>query len=219
MSGASGLTKRAGCDALSTRISWQRRLVGVAALAATLMLAGCAGGGTPDALYGLVAPSAIETSTPARAARVQVLVPAPRALQALDTSAIAVVDEGPVYTYFPKAAWTDALPKVIQAKMVEALENTRGLRGVGMPGEGLLIDYQLQTDLRAFELRVDGQDRAVVEVMARLVNDRNGRTRSSRIFRSQVPARSTDVRDAVAAMNQAADAVLREMAAWVLSNV
>jgi len=148
-----------------------------------------------------------------------VLVPQPRALQALDTANIAVVDAGPVYTYFPKAAWTDTLPKVVQAKIVQSLENTRGLRGVGLPGEGLLIDYQLQTDLRAFELRIDGRDRAVVEIMARLVNDRNGRTRASRIFRAEAPAKSTSVRDGVAAMNAAADAVLREMSAWVLGNV
>ncbi len=188
-------------------------------LSLALAVAGCAGSSAPDAYYGLTTPAAAEAGRAGRAARVQVLVPAPRALQALDTSSIAVVDTGPVYTYFPKAAWTDTLPKVVQAKIVQSLENTRGLRGVGLPGEGLLIDYQLQSDLRAFELRIDGQDRAVVEMMVRLVNDRNGRTKASRIFRTEVPAKSTSVTDAVAAMNAAADAVLREISAWVLSNV
>jgi len=198
--------------------TWRRGLRMIA-LAGIVALAGCAGGGAPDALYGLVAPAEMQVEARRRAASVQVLVPPPRALQALDTSNIAVVDEGPVYTYFPKAAWTDTLPKVVQAKIVETLENTRGLRGIGLPGEGLLIDYQLQTDLRAFELRIDGQDRAVVELMARLVDDRNGRTKSSRIFRAEVPASSTNVADAVQAMNRAADGVLRDLAAWVLSRV
>ncbi len=193
--------------------------VSAAGLSLALLLAGCGSASTPDAYYGLTTPALAEKAAPGRSGSVQVLVPAPRALQALDTASIAVVDAGPVYTYFPKAAWTDTLPKVVQAKIVQSLENTRGLRGVGLPGEGLLIDYQLQTDLRSFQLQIDGQDRAVVEVMARLVNDRNGRTKASRIFRAEAPARSTNVRDAVDAMNAAADSVLREISAWVLSNV
>ncbi|WP_029058892.1 ABC-type transport auxiliary lipoprotein family protein [Stappia stellulata] len=200
-------------------MSFARISAAIVGMALLISLGGCAANNTPEAYYGLSAPTDLETQTRSRSGARQVLVPEPRALQALDTANIAVVDDGPVYTYFPKAAWTDTLPKVVQAKMVRALENTRGLRGVGLPGEGLLIDYQLQTDLRAFELRVDGRDRAVVEIMARLVNDRNGRTRASRIFRAEAPAKSTSVRDAVSAMNAAADAVLREMSAWVLGNV
>jgi cholesterol transport system auxiliary component len=188
-------------------------------MALALVLAGCASSSAPDAYYGLSSPDRIGSDSSRRGRGVQVLVPAPRALQALDTSSIAVVDTGPVYTYFPKAAWTDTLPKVVQAKIVRTLENTSGLRGVGLPGEGLLIDYQLQTDLRAFEFHVDGRNRAVVEVMARLVNDRNGRTKASRVFSAEVPASGTSVTDAVKAINQATDSVLDEMAAWVLSNV
>lgn len=196
-----------------------RGAVTAVGLSLALLLAGCGSASTPDAYYGLTTPTVTEKTVPGRSGSIQVLVPAPRALQALDTASIAVVDAGPVYTYFPKAAWTDTLPKVVQAKIVQSLENTRGLRGVGLPGEGLLIDYQLQTDLRSFQLQIDGQNRAVVEVMARLVNDRNGRTKASRIFRAEAPARSTNVRDAVDAMNAAADSVLREISAWVLSNV
>lgn len=55
--------------------------------------------------------------------------------------------------------------------------------------------------------------------MARLVNDRNGRTKASRVFSAEVPASGTSVTDAVKAINQATDSVLDEMAAWVLSNV
>jgi cholesterol transport system auxiliary component len=191
----------------------------IGALALAVVLGGCASSSSPDAYYGLTAPTASDVASRSGGRSIQLLVPPPRALQALDTVSIAVVDTGPVYTYFPKAAWTDTLPKVLQAKIVQTLENTRGLRGVGLPGEGLLIDYQLQTDLRSFELHVDGQDRAVVELMARLVNDRNGRTKASRVFRAEVPASGVAVGDAVKAMNAAADGVLSELAAWVLANV
>lgn len=189
-----------------------------AALLATLVagLGACAST-SPSALYGLNAPRSVDVAA-ARSSR-QILVPQPSALQALDTANIAVVDTGPIYTYFPRAAWSDTLPKVVQAKIIETLENTGRLRGVGRPGEGLLIDYQLQTDLRAFELRIDGQDRAYVEIAARLLNDRTGRTQASRVFSAEVPSRGVSVDQAVEAMNAAVDRVLSEMAAWVLRQV
>ncbi|MTI45292.1 cholesterol transport system auxiliary component [Roseibium hamelinense] len=189
----------------------------LAGFAGTGLLAGCASNNTPSVLYGLTAAD-LETE-PGRNRGAQVLVPRPRALKALDTDNIAVVDSGPVYSYFPKAAWADTLPSVIQTKMVQTLENTGRLRGVGFPGDGLLIDYQLQIEVRAFELRLDGANRGVVELAARLVNDRNGRAVASRVFRAETPSGGTSVDQAVAAMNRSADQVFADMAAWVLGRV
>ncbi len=103
------------------------------------------------------------------------LVANPAALQALDTNNIAVTQGGgPIYSYYPKVAWTDTLPRVFQAKLIETLENSGSLRGVALPGQGLLIDYQLQTTLRSFELQVDGGDRAYVEVLRGLLTITTG---------------------------------------------
>ncbi|GAA0773631.1 ABC transporter [Roseibium denhamense] len=186
------------------------------ALGLGVLVSGCASSG-PSAFYSLEAGNV--GGLTGRSSRVQVLVAAPRALKALDTSYIAVVDDGPVYSYFPAVAWADTLPNVVQLKLVETLQNTGRLRGVGLPGDGLLIDYQLQTDIRKFELRVGGANRAVVEIAARVVNDRNGRTVATRVFRADTPSGSTDVSKAVEAMNTSADKVFAEMAAWTLQNV
>lgn len=126
------------------------------ALGLGMLVSGCASS-APSAYYSVRAADAAGLG--GRSSRVQVLVAAPRALKALDSSYIAVVDKGPVYSYFPDSAWADTLPNVVQLKLVETLQNTGRLRGVGVPGDGLLIDYQLQTEIRAFELRVDGTDR------------------------------------------------------------
>ncbi|WP_417670840.1 ABC-type transport auxiliary lipoprotein family protein [Roseibium sp.] len=188
----------------------------LAVLGGGALLAGCAGN-APSALYGLSAGSL--TQAPGRAKGAQVLVTRPRALKALDTNYIAVVAEGPVYSYFPKAAWTDALPSVVQSKIVETLQGTGRLRGVGFPGDGLLIDYQLQTEVRAFSFHVDGADRGVVEVAAKLVNDRNGRAMGTRVFRAETLAASSSVDHAVRALNASADKVFADMAAWVLQKI
>lgn len=182
----------------------------------SLLLASCASSG-PSALYGLNA--AQIDSAKGRKRGAQILVSRPRALKALDTEYIAVVDRGPVYSYFPKAAWADALPSVVQTKIVQTLENTGRLRGVGFPGDGLLIDYQLQTELRAFELLIDGANRGVVEIAAKLVNDRNGRAVANRVFRAETLAGGNSVDKAVEALNTAADQVFGEIAVWILQRV
>lgn len=192
----------------------RRHALGIVGLG--LLAAGCASS-TPSAFYSLSAGDVSEFS--GRSSRVQVLVAAPRAIKALDTSYIAVVDKGPVYSYFPGAAWADTLPNIVQLKLVETLQNTNRLRGVGVPGDGLLIDYQVQTEIRAFELRVDGSDRALVEISARIVNDRNGRTVATRVFSSQARSSSVTVDRAVEAMNVAADRVFADLATWTLQNV
>jgi cholesterol transport system auxiliary component len=188
----------------------------VSALCGSAVVSGCSSAG-PSAFYSLQAADAGSVS--GRSSRVQVLVAPPRALKALDTSYIAVVDSGPVYSYFPKVAWADTLPNVVQTKLVQTLQNTGRLRGVGLPGDGLLIDYQLQTDIRAFELSVEGANRGVVEIAARVVNDRNGRTVASKVFRRETPSGSSDVDKAVAAMNRSAEQVFSDIAAWTLRNV
>ncbi len=188
----------------------------LSALGLGVLVSGCAST-APNAFYSLDA--ADVGGLRGRSSRVQVLVAAPRALKALDTTYIAVVDRGLVYSYFPKTAWADTLPNVVQSKLVETLQNTGRLRGVGVPGDGLLIDYQLQTEIRAFELRIDGASRGAVEISARVVNDRNGRTVATKVFRAETPSGSTSVDKAVEAMNASADRVFTEMAAWTLQNV
>ncbi|WP_298819380.1 ABC-type transport auxiliary lipoprotein family protein [uncultured Roseibium sp.] len=192
----------------------RRRVLG--ALGLGVLVSGCASS-APSAFYSIEA--ADVGGLAGRSSRVQVLVASPRALKALDSSYIAVVDKGPIYSYFPNSAWADTLPNVVQLKLVETLQNTGRLRGVGLPGDGLLIDYQLQTEIRAFELRVEGANRGVVEISARVVNDRNGRTVATKVFRAETPSGSTSVDKAVEAMNTSADRVFAEMAAWTLRNV
>ncbi|MBN9671432.1 ABC-type transport auxiliary lipoprotein family protein [Roseibium aggregatum] len=192
----------------------RRSVLGVLGLG--VLVSGCAST-APSAYYSLQA--ADVGSLRGRSSRVQVLVAAPRALKALDSSYIAVVEKGPVYTYFPGSAWADTLPNVVQLKLQETLQNTGRLRGVGVPGDGLLIDYQLQTEIRAFELRVGGASRGVVEISARVVNDRNGRTVATEVFRAETPAGSTSVDKAVEAMNASADRVFSAITAWTLKHV
>jgi len=109
--------------------------------------------------------------------------------------------------------WSDRLPKLLQARMVETLQNSGHIRAAAVPGQGLLIDYQLVIDVRAFELRQEG---AIADFAARVMDDRNGRVLRSRVFREVVPVASTRPAVVVQALDFAMDKTFADIANWAL---
>ncbi len=184
----------------------------------TLLLSGCIIGGStaPNAIFDLSAPADPDVRYQSNA---QILIPKPRAIQALATSNIAVVSDGNEISYFPKVVWSDELPNLVQANLVETFENSGRIKAVGLPGEGLLINYQISTEIRAFQLNVSGGRRAIVSIAAKIINDRNGRVVATEIFRAEVPVPSDQPAAAVLGMNSAANAVFTDIAAWVLRRI
>ncbi|THV34832.1 ABC transporter [Rhizobium rosettiformans W3] len=196
-----------------------RRLLSVTALvpALGLGLAACGSKAVNDT-FDLTA-SVSEIATPASARNRQLLVADPSALKALDSEQILVRVSGAEIQYLSQSQWSDRLTRVVQSKLVEAFENTNRLGGVGKPGQGLAIDYQLITDVRAFEISAEGADRGVVEISAKLLNDRNGTVRAQRVFRAEVPSSGTDNAAYVAALDRAFARVTADIVGWTLQSM
>ena len=74
---------------------------------------------------------------------------------------LALKDETGAQVVGPEGVWGDKLPRIVQSKLVEAFENSGKLGGVGMPGQGLAIDYQIVTDIRSFEIDASNGNQAV----------------------------------------------------------
>lgn len=195
------------------------RLLSVTALvpALGLGLAACGSKAVNDT-FDLTA-SVSEIATPASARNRQLLVADPSALKALDSEQILVRVSGAEIQYLSQSQWSDRLTRVVQSKLVEAFENTNRLGGVGKPGQGLAIDYQLITDVRAFEISAEGADRGVVEISAKLLNDRNGTVRAQRVFRAEVPSSGTDNAAYVAALDRAFARVTADIVGWTLQSM
>jgi cholesterol transport system auxiliary component len=187
----------------------------VLALAAT-MLAGCLGGGADKDTFGLSAVPEIEGPS---AKNRQILVPEPTAVKALDSEQVVIRLSGVEIQYLSKARWGDRLPKLVQAKLVEAFENTGRIGGVGKPGEGLAIDYQIVTDIRAFQVEANGGQHARVEISVKLLNDRNGTVRAQRVFSATSAVQGGDNRDYIAALDRAFAQVSTEIVAWTLKAI
>lgn len=196
---------------------WRRSVRVLPPLALILLVAGCSlFRGPPPETYELAGPSAIPRLSSGTAA--QILIPEPSALKTLDTQRI-VVATGPRLSYYPDAQWQDRMPKVYQAKAIEAFENSKRAKAVGRPGEGLSIDYQLLTDIRAFEYRPDGKGGgyAHIEVSVKIMDDRNGRIVAVKTLTGDAPVAQDTAEGVVAGVDAALSQVLVELVRWTLS--
>lgn len=188
---------------------------------AAVLLPGCAalpgGGPAPLDTYDLTIRS-VETRSPARS-RTQVLVAEPTALKVLDGENVVVRPAAGSIEFLSGAQWADRLPRIVQARLVEALQSTGRLGGVGKPGEGLAIDYQVVTEIRAFEIRLDGAPRADVELYVKVLNDRNGVVRTARGFRTSSPVSGSGNSAYIAALDRAFTQAAGEVVPWTLGAI
>ncbi|MBT9372409.1 ABC-type transport auxiliary lipoprotein family protein [Rhizobium sp. CSW-27] len=180
-----------------------------------LLLAGC-GTQTSNDTFDL-ALTPVADGPPARSR--QILVPEPTALKLLDSDQVVVRVSPSEIQYLANSRWGDRLPRMVQSKLVEAFENSRKLAGVGIPGQGLAIDYQVVTDIRAFEVSTSGPRMATVEISAKLLNDRNGTIKAQNVFRASVPVSGEANDQFVAAINRAFAKVGSEIVDWTLRSL
>lgn len=186
----------------------------IAVLAATL--AACGGAPAKNDTFSLSATASVEGPS---AKNRQILVPQPSALKAIDSDQIVIRPSSSEIQYLAKSQWSDTLSKMVQAKLVQAFENTGRVGGVGMPGQGLAIDYQVVTDIRTFEVQTQGAATAVVEISAKLLNDRNGTVRTQKVFRATAPVRGADSTAFVKGLDAAFATVTADIVGWTLKSI
>lgn len=192
-----------------------RSIAAIAVL--SLTVSGCAlfgGKAQPLDTYELSAPGADK----GRARRgVQILVTEPSALKALDSQNIVIKPQPGSIEYLSGAQWADRLPRVIQARLAETFQKSGRFAGVGKPGEGLAIDYQIVTEIRAFDVRLDGQQRAHVNLFVRILNDRNGVVRAARVFETDALVGGAGNNAYVNALDAAFGKAANDIVRWTAS--
>lgn len=148
----------------------------------------------------------------------QILITEPTALKALDSENIVIETAPLTIQYLDEARWSDRLPRVIQQKLASAFESSNRFAGVGLPGQGLAIDYQLITEVRDFGIEAAGNV-AEVSISVKLLNDRTGNVIGNRTFSARAGAGS-DAADAyVTALNEAFSVVSEDIVVWVTSRI
>jgi cholesterol transport system auxiliary component len=181
-----------------------------------MILAGCGTRAAVNDTFSLAATPVVER--PAATKR-QILVPEPTALKTLDGDQIVVRLSKSELQFLARAQWGDRLPRIVQDRLVQTFENTGKVGGVGKPGQGLAIDYQLITEIRAFEISTDGPDTAIVEIFAKILDDRNGTVRRQQAFRAVAPVRGAGNPAFISALDAAFAQVAGDIVGWTLAAI
>jgi len=145
-------------------------------------------------------------------AALQLVVPDPSALSALDNERIYRKSKDGALEPLSEAQWSDTLPKLVQVKIIRAIEDAGLFTGVTRPLEGLGSDMQLLIDIRRFELE-DGTQ-GIVELVAKTV-DGKGRLTSTAGFVARTTAMADTPSSAIAALDLSFAKVVLEMTDWL----
>ena len=130
-----------------------------------------------------------------------------------DTQRIIVVASDGQSSFLDNAQWADSTPKLLQAKIIQSLENANFLAGVGRPSDGLTNDYQLLIDLRSFQISLVSPPKAEITFMAQIATPK-GRIIDGRVFHGEAPVNAMDPASAIEALNQAFTQSAAELVQW-----
>ncbi len=165
----------------------------------------------PQIVYDLTAPRALVA--PEKATRGQLVVAEPTSLIAFETRKIIVRPSGSETPSFANAQWTDSVPKLAQARIIQGFENSGLLRTTTKSTDGVVADHQLLIDIRKFQIAALPEPVAEVEFAAKILRD-NGKIVEGRIFHATVPLKTMDAAAAAAALDEAFGKTSAELVLW-----
>ena len=151
---------------------------------------------------------------PQRPLRAQIHVLDPFAPTDLESDRI-LVRTGPTVAVLAGARWPAPLPVLLQARLAESLQNAQDLK---VDDGRTAADYNLETEVRAFELDAD-QKQVVVEFVVKLVSARDNHIKAFKTFKTRAPVASTDPHEVTTALNGALSSVMAQIVAFVAASV
>jgi len=186
-----------------------------------LALVGCASlfvATPPGHLYRLSADGAYPATLPRVTA--QLLVDLPQAPAGIDTTRIALTRAPFSLDYYADSEWTDRVSALVQTALLASFENSKAITAIDRESIGLRADFILKTEIRHFEAVGDGSAPPTVWVamIARLVAMPQREIIAQASFERRVPAAASEVPAVVAAFNAAADAVIKDIVVWTVTN-
>lgn len=187
-----------------------RSVLPTATLLVAALLGGCAGGAAPLTFDLAALPAGGRPVASGRA----IVVSEPVGIQPFEADRIIVREGGGSLSFLGGGQWADRLPRLIQTRIIQSLENSGRLRSVSRPGDKVTADYQLISEIRAFDIQT-ATGEAVVDLSLKLVADGTGRVAAARIFTARVPVASVDAGNGARALDQALVTVLADIVRWV----
>jgi phospholipid/cholesterol/gamma-HCH transport system substrate-binding protein len=171
------------------------------------------GGGAAPAQkvsYDLAAPQ--DFASPKKTIKGQITIPEPTAVVMLQTQRMLFSPSGEP-PGFSDAQWSDSIPKMLQAKLIQGFENYdidhAPLRSI----DGLEADDQLLIDVRNFEIKSNPDPTAEISLSARILA-KDGRVVASRVFVLSQKFDKLDPASAATAFDDGFKSIATELITW-----
>jgi len=145
---------------------------------------------------------------------VQWAIPEPTAVAMLETQRF-LFSPAQEYPGFAEAMWADALPKLIQARLIESFENYDIAHAPLRMADIGQTEFQLLVDIRRFRIAVETGPAAEIGLSARIV-DKNGKVVASRLFEESEKFAAVVPAEAAAAFSVAFGRIAKDMIAWTV---
>ena len=149
-----------------------------------------------------------------KAIDVQWAIPEPTAIAMLETQRF-LFSPAQEYPGFAEAMWADALPKLIQARLIESFENYDIAHAPLRAPDIGQTEFQLLIDVRRFRIAINSGPVAEIGLSARIV-DKNGKILASRLFEERQPFATVAPAEAVAAFSEAFGRLAKNVIVWTL---
>ncbi|PDT75825.1 MlaD family protein [Bradyrhizobium sp. C9] len=115
---------------------------------------------------------------------------------------------------FEGAQWSDSLPVLVQARLLQSFENYDVEHAPLRADSGVEGAPRLLIDLRRFEIVQGPQPRATISLSAKIV-DRNGQVKAAKLLESSEGIGSLTPSEAAAAFDKAFGTLARELVMWI----
>ena len=117
---------------------------------------------------------------------------------------------------YQNSEWVNALPRLIQGSVIEALDQSRLFKGVLPFSSTVYEDYRLESIVYDFSHHVRGEESyAVVSIRFTLIDTSTGRMTKTRKFSYKEYTKTVDARGFVEAANIAMSKLTRDMVNWL----
>lgn len=145
----------------------------------------------------------------------------PNAVAFLDSNRIAVRPEPNVLQVYKGANWSESLPDLVQANLVQLLENSGRIKSVSRQNSGVPAEVAMLVDIRQFEsVYAPGAKipDAVIQMHVKVLEYPSNRVIAAQTFSASVPSASKDIPDVVLAFERGLNTISNDIVAFTLAN-
>jgi phospholipid/cholesterol/gamma-HCH transport system substrate-binding protein len=153
-------------------------------------------------------------AAPSKPIKGQLALPEPTAVAMLETQRMLFSPTGDV-AGFADFQWADAVPKLLQARLIESFENYDIAHAPLRTADIGQADFQLLIDVRRFQVAVDSGPTAEIGLSARIV-DKDGKVIASRLFEESQKFDKLEPQATVSAFDTAFGRIANGMIAWTV---